>query len=311
MIKVAGVSKRFGAIVALSDVSFTVNRGSVVGLLGVNGAGKSTILDIICGCRAADEGSVTVAGFDILDQAFEAKKRIGFLPDVLPIYPEMRVIDYVKYAATLRRVPPKEASRRVDDTLARLGLSSVAHRLIGNLSKGYRQRAALAQALVHDPEVLVLDEPTEGLDPLQIIQFRELIRSLAQHSTIIMSSHHLQEVKNLCETVVIIDAGRVIMADTWDKLLRQHNFASIYKLTVFHNAQQLVDQLTKVSGVSSSSLDPNDGRVKFAVNFETAEHSLNEVMRTVVDGGFGVKELVFESDSLEETFSKLRDKSRA
>jgi ABC-2 type transport system ATP-binding protein len=191
MIEVIGLSKRYGAVQALNNVSFSVSKGQIVGFLGANGAGKTTTMDIMCGCIGADAGTATIAGYDVTEHPLEVKRRLGYLPDVAPLHPEMRVEEFVTYAGRLHQIPGTQLRQRVGETLEKLSLGAVRRRLIGNLSKGYRQRVALAQAIVHNPEVLVLDEPTEGLDPNQIVQIRELIRSLAGHHTIILSSHIL------------------------------------------------------------------------------------------------------------------------
>jgi ABC-2 type transport system ATP-binding protein len=194
MIEVNGLSKNYGDLAALSNVSFTVEKGQIVGFLGANGAGKSTTMDILCGCIGADSGFAKVAGFDITERPLEAKRRLGYLPDVAPLHHDMLVSDYIAYAAELHKVERGQIAARVSATIEKLALGDVRNRVIGNLSKGYRQRVGLAQALVHDPEVLVLDEPTEGLDPTQIAEIRKLIKSLAGQHTILLSSHILSEV---------------------------------------------------------------------------------------------------------------------
>jgi ABC-2 type transport system ATP-binding protein len=213
MIEVEHLNKRYGDFTALSDVSFQVGRGEVVGFLGPNGAGKSTTMRILCGCIGASSGHARIAGHDVLNAPNEVKRKVGFLPEVPPLYPSMTVEDYVSFAASLKGVANPSAA--TDKTLGRVGLSDVRGRVISQLSKGYRQRVGLAQALVHDPEVLVLDEPTSGLDPAQRREIRDLLTELAAgERTVILSTHVLAEIEAVCERVVIINHGRVVTTDS-------------------------------------------------------------------------------------------------
>ncbi len=211
MIKVEGLTKRYGALVALRDVSFEVDEGEVVGLLGPNGSGKTTAMRVLTGYLAASAGEVTIAGHTLGRDPVAARRAVGYLPEVPPLYPEMRVTDYVRYVAALNDVPRRERGPKVERALASCGLEEVPDRVIGTLSKGFRQRVGLAQAIVHDPVVLVLDEPTSGLDPVQIREIRELIRSLAEDRgrTIILSTHLLAEVEAICQRVMIIVYGQM------------------------------------------------------------------------------------------------------
>jgi ABC-2 type transport system ATP-binding protein len=211
VIEVERLGKRYGELAAVSDVSFRAERGEVVGFLGPNGAGKTTTMRMVTGFLPPSTGRVRVAGFDLLESPRAARRAIGYLPEQPPLYPEMRVVDYVRFVASIKDVPAKERPAKVDHALAACGLVEVKGRVIGRLSKGFRQRVGLAQAIVHDPAVLVLDEPTAGLDPLQIVEIRNLIRSLADEGgrTIVLSTHILPEVEAICRRVILISGGRI------------------------------------------------------------------------------------------------------
>src|SRR3989338_5382149 len=214
MIEVHGLSKSYRERAAISDVSFSVKKGEILGFLGPNGAGKSTTMKILSGLLLADTGTANVGGFNVREQAREAKSVIGYLPETPPVYLQMEVGDYLEFAAALHRVPRQKRRAAVDLALSRCDLGSVRGRIIGHLSKGYRQRGGLAQAIVHSPPVLILDEPTVGLDPKQIIEIRNLVRGFAGSHTVILSTHILSEVKSTCDRVVVIDRGKVVAEDT-------------------------------------------------------------------------------------------------
>ena len=218
MIEVQHLTKRYGRVTAVDDVSFRVERGEILGFLGPNGAGKTTTMRILTGYMPATEGKAIVAGFDVFDQPIEAKRRTGYLPETPPLYPDMSVIEYLQFVAKIKGVPRGERRQRVQAVMERTRIADMANRLCGKLSKGYRQRVGLAQALIHNPDVLILDEPTAGLDPKQIIETRELIKELAGDHTIILSTHILPEVAQTCQRVVIINKGHVVAVDTPDNL---------------------------------------------------------------------------------------------
>ena len=220
MIEVEGLSRRYGDFVAVNDVSFSVREGEVVGFLGPNGAGKTTTMRMLTGFLPPSEGRVTVGGFDFDAAPLEARRSIGYLPETPPLYPEMRVRDYVRYVAALKDVPRAEVAEKVDKALAACGLDEVADKVIGRLSKGFRQRVGLAQAIVHEPAVLVLDEPTAGLDPQQIKEIRRLIQDLAEEEgrTVILSTHILPEVEAICKRVLLISRGRIRVDGTLDEV---------------------------------------------------------------------------------------------
>jgi gliding motility-associated transport system ATP-binding protein len=215
MIDVRNLTKRYGDLVAIRDISFTAAKGQILGFLGPNGAGKTTTMRVITGFMPATSGTVKVAGYDIFEDSYEVRKRIGYLPENPPLYYDMTVISYLRFAGRIRRIPKAELGDAVDRVLHTCGLADVTDRVVGHLSKGFRQRVGLAQALVHNPSVLVLDEPTIGLDPRQIIDIRTLIKDLAGgERTVILSTHILPEVAQLCEKVVIINEGRIAVEDT-------------------------------------------------------------------------------------------------
>ena len=232
MIKVEGLTKRYGDVTAVEDISFQVEKGEIVGFLGPNGAGKTTTMRIITGYLPSTEGTVTVSGFDIFDKPMEVKKRIGYLPEHPPVYGDMTVEGYLKFVAKIRGVPRSGRGDAMDRAVTRCGLKEARGTIIGKLSKGYKQRVGLAQAMIHDPEVLILDEPTIGLDPKQIIEIRELVKSLAGEQTIILSTHILPEVTMICQRCLIIDQGRIVADDSLESLTAQESLESVFlKLT--------------------------------------------------------------------------------
>ena len=218
MIEVRGLTKRYGPFTAVQDVSFEVGEGEVLGFIGPNGAGKTTTMRILTGFLPATEGDARVAGFDVFDAPMEVKKRVGYLPETPPLYRELSVGQYLAFVAELRGVPRKDRFRRIGESMERVGLRGWEHRILGSLSKGYRQRVGLAQALVHDPPVLILDEPTSGLDPYQTAEVRELMRELAGERTVVLSTHILREVEALCDRIVMIYKGRIVAKGTLDEV---------------------------------------------------------------------------------------------
>src|SRR5882672_5364518 len=221
MIEVRNLTKRYGDMIAIRDITFSVAKGEILGFLGPNGAGKTTTMRILTGFMPASSGTITVDGFDVFDQSFEVRKRIGYLPENPPLYLDMTVDSYLAFVARIKGVTRAALADATDRVLETCGLTDVRERLTGHLSKGFRQRVGLAQALIHDPPVLVLDEPTIGLDPRQIIEIRKLIRKLAGDRTVILSTHILPEVSQICEKVVILSAGRIALEERMETLLKQ------------------------------------------------------------------------------------------
>lgn len=305
MIEVSQLSKSYGQVQALKEISFTVEAGHIVGFLGANGAGKTTTMDIMCGCIGADTGVVKIAGFDITENPLEAKRSLGYLPDSPPLHSEMRVEDFVRYAGELHKVPRRQIGQKVDYALEKLSLIDVRRRLVGNLSKGYRQRVALAQAIVHDPKVLILDEPTEGLDPNQIAQIRELIRSLAGQHTILLSSHILSEVQNTCDRIIIIHNGRVVQQGTYQELVQAMEAGSVYRLKVVRQAEILVPLLRNMADVLNPHQTSDTNVIEFGVSAQASSQVVEDVVKTVIEKGCGLRELAEKTKSLEEVFFKL------
>jgi len=301
MIEVSGLSKRYGDVHALHDITFKVEKGQVVGFLGANGAGKTTTMDILCGCIGADHGFAKVAGYDITENPFEAKKRLGYLPDEPPIYNEMRVEDFIRFSAKINGLSGAALKQAVDATVEKLSLGDVRRRVIANLSKGYRQRVAFAQAIAHDPEVLVLDEPTEGLDPNQIVQIRKLIRSLKGQHTIILSSHILSEVQATCDEIIIIHKGRVTQQGPYESLVGSDSLVQRYQLVVRQEAAELIKKMSAMPGLQDISYE--NETVSFGVS--VSNQSLDAVLRLALDGGHGVQELTPKTVSLEDVFFSL------
>ncbi len=232
MIRVEGLTKRYGDVTAIEDISFHVEKGEIVGFLGPNGAGKTTTMRIITGFLPSTEGTVTVSGYDIFEKPMEVKKRIGYLPEHPPVYADMTVEGYLKFVSKIKGVSRAARAAAMDRAITQCGLKEARNTIIGKLSKGYRQRVGLAQAMIHHPEVLILDEPTIGLDPKQIIEIRELIKSLAGEQTIILSTHILPEVTMICQRCLIIDQGRIVADDSLENLTAQDSLESVFlKLT--------------------------------------------------------------------------------
>lgn len=248
MIQVSSLTKKYGGRSAVEDLSFSVQQGEVLGFLGPNGAGKTTTMKIITGCLAPTSGSVSIDGEDIFDHSIRARSKIGYLPETPPLYTDMYVESYLKYVGQIKRVHPKKVSAMVLSAMKKAGLMDVRSRLIANLSKGFKQRVGLAQALVSDPDVLILDEPTVGLDPVQMIEIRELINNLKQHHTVILSTHILSEVEAACEKVVIINKGRIVTQGLLSEMRQQMNKRTL-NIRVRRPSEQLEKKLRNLDGV--------------------------------------------------------------
>lgn len=306
MIEVNGVTKRFGRTTAVDNVSFEVRKGEILGFLGPNGAGKTTTMRIITCFLPPNEGTASVAGFDVFRQPLEVKKRIGYLPELPPLYPEMSVTDYLDFVARIKGIEAAKRRERVDNVVEKCALAEVREKQNGKLSKGYRQRVGLAQALVHDPEVLILDEPTAGLDPRQIIETRELIKRLAGEHTIILSTHILPEVSMTCERVVIINGGRVVAEDTPEGLTARMRGAEILRVTVDGAVDQVRESLSSLAGVVQvQNTGTDNGAHTFQVETASGQDIRRELARTIVQGGHGLLELKQVGMSLEDVYLKL------
>src|SRR5579863_237374 len=260
MIEVEHLTKRYGPTLAVSDVSFEVRKGEILGFLGPNGAGKTTTMRVITGYLPPSAGRVRVAGHDVVNEALDAKRSTGYLPETPPVYPDMTVSEYLAFVARIKGVPRGELRKRVDEVSEKCAVTQVRDRQIGKLSKGYRQRVGLAQALIHNPDVLVLDEPTAGLDPKQIIETRELIKHLAGQHTVVLSTHILPEVSKTCDRVVVINAGKVVAVGTPDELTRRLRGFETVLLIAEGPREEIKGKLEKVDGVNQvDQHEPTDG----------------------------------------------------
>lgn len=243
LITVDQVTRHFGKHCAVADISFTVERGEVLGFLGPNGAGKSTTMHMICGVLATSSGSISIAGYDIVETPIQAKQYIGYLPEQPPLYIDQTVDEYLDYCARLRRVPKQNLAAAISNIKQRCGLEQVGNRLIGNLSKGYQQRTGIAQAIIHSPAVVVLDEPTAGLDPNQIVEIRELIRELGQDHSVILSTHILPEVQSVCDRVVIINQGKLVLDKPTQEIANLEE--TFVQLTIHDQSQYQTEEVIK------------------------------------------------------------------
>jgi len=306
MIEVSNLTKRYGPTLAVSDVNFEVKQGEVLGFLGPNGAGKTTTMRVITGYLPATEGTVRVAGFDVQENPLEAKRHTGYLPENPPVYPDMTVREYLSFVARIKGVASRDVKKRVDEVGEKCAVSDVRDRQIGKLSKGYRQRVGLAQALIHNPDVLVLDEPTSGLDPKQIIETRELIKGLAGQHTVVLSTHILPEVSKTCQRVVVISSGKIVAVGTPDELTRRLTGFETVLITVEGPAPEIMDKLMRVSGVNIvEPREANGQLVTLEVHAEKGNDVRAELARSVVESQWKLLELKTSGMSLEDIFLKL------
>jgi ABC-2 type transport system ATP-binding protein len=312
VIEVQHLTKRYGPTTAVDDVSFRVERGEVLGFLGPNGAGKTTTMRVLTGYMPPSEGKAIVAGYDVSDQPLEAKRRTGYLPETPPLYPEMTVRDYLAFVARIKGVPRRERKARVGSVMDRTGVADMANRHCGKLSKGYRQRVGLAQALLHNPEVLILDEPTAGLDPKHIIETRELIKQLGGDHTVILSTHILPEVSQTCQRVVIINKGRVVAVDTPDNLTSRLRGSETMYVQVDASGADVKTVLAAIPGVTQVA--PGDTRgslTDFEVNSEAGRDVRRQLAAAIVTRGWGLLEMRPLRMSLEEVFLRLTTEETA
>ena len=307
MIEVQNLTKRYGPTTAVNDVSFRVEKGEVLGFLGPNGAGKTTTMRVLTGYMPATEGKAIVAGYDVFDQPIEAKRRTGYLPETPPLYPEMSVRDYLMFVSRIKGVARPERNARVQQVMERTRIADMSERHCGKLSKGYRQRVGLAQAIIHNPEVLILDEPTAGLDPKQIIETRQLIKELGGDHTIILSTHILPEVSQTCHRVVIINKGKVVAIDTPDNLTaRLRGSETMYLQVDAPPSSNVQARLQSIAGVTHvASADTRGTIAGFEINSEAGRDIRRDLSSAVVTNGWGLLELRPLRMSLEEIFLHL------
>ncbi|MDE0152096.1 MAG: ATP-binding cassette domain-containing protein [Bdellovibrionales bacterium] len=298
MIRVQNLTKKYGDRLALDQVSFSVAGGEVVGFLGPNGAGKTTTMRILTGCLAPTSGTAEIDGKDVFEYPVQTKEKLGYLPEIPPLYGDMYVEDYLKYVGQIKRCPARQLKDQVDSCVKKTGLSQVRSRLIQNLSKGYRQRVGIAQALMNNPDVLILDEPTVGLDPAQVIEIRGLIGDLKHHHTVILSTHILSEVEANCERVIIIHQGKVAVTGELSEL-RQKMHQKSLSVRVEQPSSQLLSQLQALDGVK----EVQDERGIYNISVSAEASNVNDlVARTVIDSGAGFLELKENKFNLEDIF---------
>ena len=310
MIEITNLVKRYGDIKAVNGISFTVNDGEVLGFLGPNGAGKSTTMNIITGYLSSTSGSVKVNGHDILEEPDLAKKCIGYLPEMPPLYFDMTVLEYLNFICDLKKVPKNERKEQLASILSMVKIVDMADRLIGNLSKGYKQRVGIAQALVGNPDILILDEPTVGLDPNQILEIRKLIRKLAQKHTVILSSHILSEVQAVCDRVVIINKGKVAAIDTITDLSTKLSGSTKLSLSFKGPEKDVVNNLRSIPGVTNvvsvvSNADTSIHQVEITAESDSKSDVRSSVFYTMSKGGWPMLEFRSLDPTLEEIFLSI------
>ena len=316
MIEVQNLSKNYGPFQALKDISFSVDKGQIVGFLGPNGAGKTTTMRILTCFMPASKGKATVAGYDVFKESREVRKRIGYLPENIPLYNEMTVTRYLSYMAKIRSVQRKQISDRLDIVIVSCGLTERRHQIIGQLSRGFRQRVGLAQALIHDPEVLILDEPTSGLDPRQIVEIRELIKSLGKERTILFSTHILPEASLTCERLLIISNGKItgdvplsngraVPRQTQNDDLSDAHYKTLTLVLTGGQPDTIMESLRNIPNVLSVEQSAENVEDKYLVRYGMDKDVRAEVAKTIVDRGWNLLEMHADEMSLEELFLSL------
>jgi ABC-2 type transport system ATP-binding protein len=301
MIDVRNISKCYADTLAVDNISFQVNKGEILGFLGPNGAGKTTTMRILTCFMPPTSGAATVAGFDIFEHSLEVRRAIGYMPENVPLYHDMRVSEFLDYRARLKGVPRKSRKKRMQDVMGKTGIVDIQHRIIGHLSKGYRQRVGLAEALIHDPKVLILDEPTIGLDPNQVRQVRTLIRELGGEYTILLSTHILPEVEMTCGRVIIIDHGRIVAMDTPGNLTQHMRGGSRLSLEVRGPGQEIQSAIEKIQGIVCVNRRGN-GVSTFSVEVEKGRDVREDIFKAVADNRWVLREMKTEAVSLEDVF---------
>lgn len=307
MIEVDNLTKSFGSVKAVDNISFTVEKGEILGFLGPNGAGKTTTMRILTGYMPATSGTARIAGFDVFEQSLEVRKRIGYLPENPPLYPEMTVRAYLDFVARIKNLPSDVRQNRVNAAMEMTNIADKRDELIKRLSRGYKQRVGLAQALVHDPDVIILDEPTVGLDPKQIIEVRHLIKGLAGNHTIILSTHILPEVSMTCDRVVIINKGKIAAVDTPENLTVQLKGGERVHLEVRGEEDSVRELLEQIAGVRAVTIEPlgDSGKLSITVENESGHDLRSTIAARIVGQGYELYELRAVSLSLEEIFLQL------
>lgn len=313
MIEVKNLTKCYGPTVAVDNISFSVKKGEVFGLLGPNGAGKTTTMRILTCYMPATSGTANIAGFDVFEDSMEVKRRIGYLPENPPLYDDMPVFSYLDFVAQIKEVEPKETKNRIEEVMETVKISDVSKRIIGHLSKGYRQRVALAQSLLNNPEILIFDEPTVGLDPKQIIEIRELIKQLGEKHTVLLSSHILSEVSQICGRVLIIDKGRITAIDTQNELIKGVQKRERLFIQVRGRKDILLKAFNeKLPGLKKIDvLKEENGLVDFQLESELKIDLREQIFKLVVENSMVIMQLKPVEVSLEEVFLQLTETGRS
>jgi ABC-2 type transport system ATP-binding protein len=308
MINVKHLTKRYVNIAAVDDISFNVGEGEIVGLLGPNGAGKTTTMRMITCFMPPTQGIATVAGYDIFNDSIQVRQQIGYLPENVPLYPDMRAIEYLMFRAKLKNIPRKERKRRIGLCLEMCGISDVQNQIIGTLSKGYRQRVGLADALIHNPKILILDEPTIGLDPNQIRQIRRVIKDLGEKHTILLSTHILPEVEMVCGRVIIINKGKIVAMDTPENLMKQLKSTANVVLEIKGEGEKIKDNLSSVNGVRSVVWKEKGDANEFVVEAMEGRDLREDIFKCIVENNHILREMKRQAITLEEIFHQITTK---
>lgn len=302
MIEVDSLTKFYGPRPAIKNLSFQIQAGEVVGFLGPNGAGKTTTMNILSCIMPASSGKVRICGFDIFEQSMEIRKIIGYLPETPPLYPDMVVSDYLRFAAGIRRLPSRKISSAIDHVVEKCALKEARHRIVGKLSKGFQQRVGIAQALIHNPDIIILDEPTVGLDPIQIIEIRKLIKELASSHTVILSSHILPEITEICKKVIIISEGEIAAVDSLEGLNAKLRRGDQLQLTVRNAHENIPEKLKSLPQVLSVQAEDH---FRFFIECELNSQLQDQIARIALNESWGIVELKPVPMTLEDIFLKL------
>ena len=305
MINVKHLTKRYVNIAAVDDISFNVEEGEIVGLLGPNGAGKTTTMRMITCFMPPTQGIATVAGYDIFNDSIRVRQQIGYLPENVPLYPDMRAIEYLMFRGKLKNIPRRERKQRIGFCLEMCGISNVQNQIIGTLSKGYRQRVGLADALIHSPKILILDEPTIGLDPNQIRQIRQVIKDLGEKHTILLSTHILPEVEMVCGRVIIINKGKIVAMDTPDNLMKQLKSSANVVLEIKGEGEKIKDSLSSVNGVRSVVWREKGDANEFVVEAMEGKDLREDIFKCIVKNNHILREMKRQAVTLEEVFHQI------
>ncbi len=305
MIKVKNLTKRYVNINAVDNISFHVKENEIVGLLGPNGAGKTTTMRILTCFMPATAGSATVAGYDVFTDSLNVRQQIGYLPENVPLYLDMRAYEYLMFRAKLKNIPRRERRKKIEYCLEMTGITDVQNQIIGTLSKGYKQRVGLADTLVHDPKILILDEPTIGLDPNQIRQIRGVIKGLGQRHTVLLSTHILPEVEMICDRVMIINKGKIVAMDTPTNLMKQLKTGSNLVLDIKGDGEKIKNSLSKVDSVKTVTYREKDDANEFYVNGTGDKDIREDVFNCIVKDNYILREMKRQTISLEEIFHQI------